>query len=88
MAIVIVFLLGISNFALHQAVLESHHPLFERYASIFRLFGGRFSLLVEYAILLASLLLISWGSLAWAWVYGAYSLSNGVAAWLILSRRI
>jgi hypothetical protein len=52
------------------------------------LLGGRFSLLVEYGILLATMLLIAWGSIAWAWVYGAYSLSNGIAAWLILSRRI
>ena len=55
MAIMIAFFLGISNFALHQAVLESHHPLFERYATIFRLFGGRFSLFVEYGILLATI---------------------------------
>lgn len=88
MAIVIAFLLGIANFALHQAVLDSRHPLLERYASFFRLLGGRFSLLVEYGILLATMLLVAWGSMAWAWVYGGYSLSNGIAAWLILTRRI
>ena len=88
MAILIAFLLGISNFALHQAVLESRHPLLERYASFFRLLGGRLSLVMEFGILLARMLLIAWGSIAWAWVYGAYSLSNGIAAWLILTRRI
>jgi len=88
MAIMIAFLLGISNFALHQAVLDSHHPLFERYATLFRLFGGRFSLPVEFGILLATMLLIAWGATVWASIYVGYSLSNGVAAWLILSRRI
>ncbi len=88
MAILIAFLLGISNFALHKAVLESGHPLLGRTRWLFHMQGGRFSLALEFAMLLAAMLLIAQGSLAWAWVYGAYSLLNAVSAWLILSGRI
>lgn len=88
MAILIAFLLGILNFALHQAVLDSRHPLLERSAWLIQGLGGRFSLALEFATLLAAMLLIAQGSMVWAWVYGVYSLVNGFAAWLILSHRI
>ena len=88
MAILIAFLFGISNFALHKAVLESGHPLLGHSRWLIHMFGGRFSMAVEFATLLAALLFISQGSLAWAWVYAAYSVLNAVSAWLILSGRI
>lgn len=88
MAIVFAFLFGVSNFALHRAVLESGHPLLAHMPGFFRLLGGRFSLILEFAVLLAAMLLIAQGILAWAWVYAAYSLLNMVSAWLILSNRI
>jgi hypothetical protein len=88
MAILIAFLFGISNFALHRAVLESGHPLLEQVPGIFRSLGGRFSLIMEFVALLVALLFIAQGVMVWAWVYAAYSLLNMVSAWLILSNRI
>lgn len=88
MGLVIIFLLGIGNFAAHKAVLESRHPLLGRVPFFFHLLGGRFSLVVEFAMLLGALLMVAQGSLGWALFYGGYTLVNLASAWLILSGRI
>ncbi|MFA7602250.1 MAG: hypothetical protein WCY29_04505 [Novosphingobium sp.] len=88
MAIVTLFLLGIVNFAMHKAVLESGHPLLGRSPWYLHLLGGRFSLGVEFFMLLGAMLMVDSGALGWAWGYGVYSLANGLAAWLILSGRV
>lgn len=88
MAFVLSFLLGIGNFAMHKAVLESHHPLLGQMPWFVHLLGGRISLMTEFLILLAALLLVAQGSAGWAIAYGFYSLVNGFGAWLILTRRI
>lgn len=88
MGILIAFLFGVANFALHKAVLESGHPLLGQVPWFYHLLGGRFSLVVEFVMLLGALLMISTGSVGWAWGYAVYSLFNGLSAWMILSRRI
>jgi hypothetical protein len=91
MAIVIVFLLGILNFAAHRAVLESGHPLVDAMPqairSLGRMLGGRLSLLVEFVMLLGALWMVDAGSTGWAIAYLGYSALNGLSAWLILSGR-
>jgi len=88
MAILVIFLLGIGNFAIHRAVLESGHPLMGRVPWFVHMLGGRVSMITEFAVLLAALLLAAEG-LPWlGWVYLAYTALNGLAAWLILSRRV
>ena len=88
MALVVLFLLGIGNFAMHKAVLESGHPLLGRSFWFMHLLGGRFSLVVEFLMLLGSMLMVSEGATGWAWGYGVYSLANAAAAWMILSGRV
>lgn len=88
MAIILTFLLGIGNFAMHKAVLESRHPLLGQVPWFFHMLGGRFSLIVEFAMLLGAMLFIEAGASGWAWGYAAYSLLNGLSAWLILSGRV
>jgi len=44
-------------------------------------------MLAEFAILLAVMLFIASGHYGWGWAYLAYSASNAIAAWLILSHR-
>lgn len=88
MAIFLLFLLGIANFAMHKAVLESGHPLLGRMPWFFHMLGGRFSLWVEFLMLLAAMLMAASGSTTWAWLYAAYSVLNGVSAWLILTGRV
>lgn len=88
MVIFFVFLLGIGNFALHRAVLGSGHPALAQMAWLVEGLGGRASLVLEFALLLAALLLAAGGHPGWAWVYLGYSALNGLAGWLILSRRM
>lgn len=88
MPILLLFLLGIANFAMHKAVIESGHPLLGRMPWFFHMLGGRFSLWVEFLMLLAAMLMSASGAIEWAWIYVAYSVMNGVSAWLILTRRI
>jgi hypothetical protein len=88
MALTLLFLMGIGNFAMHKAVLESGHPLLGRSLWFLHLLGGRFSLAVEFLMLLGSMLMVSQGAIGWAWGYAVYSLANAAAAWLILNRRV
>ncbi len=87
-AVVLILILGVANFALHKAVLESGHPLLGRVPWFVHLLGGRISLATEFLLLLAALLLTSQGLVVWAWGYLAYTAFNAAAAWLILSNRV
>lgn len=88
MLIALVFLLGIGNFAVHKAVLESRHPAFERVPQPLRKRASQATLAAEFVLLLGTLLLVASGHPGWAWGYLAYSALNGLSGWLILSRRI
>jgi hypothetical protein len=86
-ALLFTFLLGVADFALHKAVLESGHPLLRQMPFVRRL-GGRGSLAAEFVLLLGAMLLVGTGSPGWAWAYAGYTAFNAVAAWLILTRRV
>lgn len=88
MFVVLTFLLGIGNFAVHRAVLNSGHPLLGHVPWLFRMMGGRFSLMIEFIMLLGAMLMVSGGSNGWAWFYAGYSAVNAGSAWLILSGRV
>ncbi len=88
MPIALVFLLGIANFAMHKAVLESGHPLLAALPALMRSTGQRFGYGLEFFALAGSMLLAANGSEIWAWAYGAYSAVNALSAWLILTRRV
>ena len=88
MVIALIFLLGIANFALHKAVLESDHPLLGQMPWFVHMLGGRATLVTEFLVLLAALLLAANGWPGLVWAYLAYSALNAIAAWLILSGRI
>lgn len=86
--ILIVFCLGIGNFALHRAVLESGHPLIGQIPRQVGWLGRRLTLVAEFAVLLVAMLLTANGWAALAWAYAAYSALNALAAWLILTGRV
>lgn len=88
MALIFVFFLGIANFAMHKAVLESGHPLLGQVPWFFHMLNGRFGLVVEFLMLLGAMLFIDDGAYGWAWGYAVYSLMNGISAWLILSGKV
>lgn len=86
-ALLVTFLFGIANFALHKAVLESGHPLLGR-MPFMNMLGPRASLTAEFLVLLGAMLLVGNGSVLWAWAYFGYTAFNALAAWLILTRRV
>ena len=86
-ALLVIFLLGIANFALHKAVLESGNPLLAR-MPFMNMLGARASLIAEFLVLLGAMLLVGSGSVLWGWAYFGYTLFNALAAWLILTRRV
>ncbi len=88
LALIIIFLLGIGNFAMHRAVLESGHPLLGHMPSFLKLLGGRLSLLAEFMVLIFALLLAANGWASFAWAYFGYSVLNGITAWFIVSGRL
>ena len=88
MGVILVFLLGMGNFAVHKAVLESDHPMLGQVPFFYHLLGGRFSLYVEFAMLLGTLLLVWTGATGWALFYALYSAVNFTSAWLIVSGKI
>jgi len=87
MTLIIIFLLGIGNFALHRAVLESRHPKLSEVGWLSDRFGRRAMFGVEFMVLLAAMLMAANGWTFPVWGYLAYSLLNALAAWLILTRR-
>jgi hypothetical protein len=87
-ATVIIFLLGIANFAINRAVFDREHPLFARLPQSSQVLGRRAALVSEFAVLFFALLLSVEGWPGFAYAYAAYTAFNALAAWLILSRRL
>ncbi|MEM7780479.1 MAG: hypothetical protein AAF697_08835 [Pseudomonadota bacterium] len=87
-SIAIIFVLGIANFALHSAVLRNGHKMLEQMPRLIRKLGGRLTLVAEFAVLLAAMLLAANGWTSLVWIYLGYSALNAVSAWLILTGRI
>lgn len=85
--VMIVFVLGVGNFAAHKAVIASGHPALAQ-MPWYNMLGGRFSLGLEFLILLGAMLLAADGSLGWVIGYFIYSAFNFIAAWLILKGRV
>lgn len=85
---VIIFLLGIVNFAINRAVFDSAHPLFARLPQISQTLGRRAALVSEFGVLLVALMLSARGWPVFAFIYAIYTLANAAAAWLILTRRV
>ncbi|ABD27758.1 hypothetical protein Saro_3323 [Novosphingobium aromaticivorans DSM 12444] len=88
MAILITFLLGVGNFALHRAVMASGHPLLGRMPWFVHALGGRFTMAVEFLLLLAALLFAAEGNVSGPIAYVIYSVLNSFSAWLILTDRV
>lgn len=82
------FILGVGNFALHRAVLESGHQLIGQMPGFASVLGKRLTLVAEFLVLLAALALAANGWTSVSFAYLAYSALNAIAAWLILSGRI
>ncbi|KHL24737.1 hypothetical protein PK98_12455 [Croceibacterium mercuriale] len=82
MALIVAFLLGIANFALHAAVLERRRQLLAGMG--WPQWAGRASMVAEFAVLLGALLLVQGGYPQWVWLYAGYTLVNAAGGWLLL----
>ncbi|MFM2372250.1 MAG: hypothetical protein RIS85_1972, partial [Pseudomonadota bacterium] len=76
MAILITFLLGVGNFALHRAVMDSGHPLLGQIPGFFHALGGRFTLILEFLLLVAALTFAAEGNVSGPIAYVIYSVLN------------
>lgn len=88
MAILITFLLGIGNFALHRAVMDSGHPLLGRMPWFIHALNGRFTMAVEFLLLFAALMSAAQDNVSGPIAYVVYSVLNSFSAWLILTDRV
>ena len=88
MLLLVLFVLGVANFAVHRAVLDSGHPMLDALPGFYRSAGGRISLAFEFLVLLVAMLLAGNGWPGAVTAYGVYSLLNLGTAWLVLSGRI
>ncbi|MDA7787621.1 hypothetical protein N8940_00120 [Sphingomonadaceae bacterium] len=88
MIIALIFALGTANFAMHKAVLESGHPLLTQLPGGRRPGRVRLTLVLEFLVLLAAMLLAANGWPQAAYAYLFYSAINALSAWLILSGRM
>lgn len=87
-ALLAIFLLGIANFAMHKAVLESGHPFVAQMPWSVHPLAGAVTLTIEFLVLLGAMLLVGIGFTGWGWAYLGYSLVNALSAWLIVTRRV
>ena len=87
-SLALLFVLGIGNFAMHRAVLESGHPMVAQMPGFVRALGGRLTLLAEFLVLLAAMALAANGWVQVVWAYAGYTLLNAASAWLVLTGRI
>ena len=87
-AVIIIFVLGIGNFTMHRAVMESGHPMLRFWPGLAHPLGRKLALGCEFLVLLLALLLASHGWPGFALAYGAYTACNALASWLLLSGRV
>lgn len=87
MAVVLVLLLGIGNFAAQGAVMASNHPMVAR--SPLGQPAAKWTVrAIEFALLVGALTLARGGWAGAAIAYGLYTGMNLFAAWLMLKRKL
>ena len=87
--LIICFVLGVANFALHKAVVESRHPFVEDTKLYFgRHFGRSGSYVIEFVMLAAAMIFAASGSWVIVIFYTIYTLLNMLAAYLLLNGKV
>ncbi|KLE34302.1 hypothetical protein [Aurantiacibacter luteus] len=88
MALVLVFLLGVGNFALHRAVMAGGAKVLGDLDPAALRAARISSLVVEFLLLCGALYAADAGQAHWLWAYAGYSLLNLAAAWLLIARKL
>lgn len=87
-AVIIIFMLGVGNFTMHRAVVESGHPLLGHWRGFAYPMGRGIAFGTEFLVLLVALMLSTNGWPMIAWLYASYTSCNALASWLLLSGRV
>lgn len=88
MLLIICFLMGIANFAMHAAVADSGHPFVEDTKLYFGQHFGKYgSYGIELILLTGAMLFAMTGSVLVVSLYAVYTALNGLAAYLLLTGR-
>jgi hypothetical protein len=88
MYIIVIFLCGVGNFAMHKAMLESDHPLIaEARGSFRRILGPYGSYILEFIMLAAALIFANMGMASAVIFYAIYTITNCAAAFILFSNK-
>lgn len=89
MSLIILFICGIANFAMHRAMMESDAPLMvEARTGFQRIMGPYGSYIIEFAMLLLAMILANMG-MTWAvTAYVFYAGANIVGAYFLLNGKM
>ena len=88
MYIIVIFLCGVGNFAMHKAMLESDHPLIaEARGSFRRTLGPYGSYVLEFIMLAAALIFAKMGMVSSVIFYAIYTVANCAAAYILFSNK-
>ncbi|MGB3738984.1 MAG: hypothetical protein WA948_06480 [Pontixanthobacter sp.] len=87
MILAFLFILGMANFAMHRAVIESGHPMLRQIPWLAMKNGRQISFAIEYLVLVAAMLMAAHDVPGIAWGYAIYAAINGLSCWLVLSGR-
>ncbi len=88
MLLFITFILGVANFAMQKAMMESDHPLVSEARRAMRRYLGAYgSYILEFVFLIAAFFFASIGMLSGVIGYIIYTLANGAGAWVLRSRK-
>jgi hypothetical protein len=68
--------------------MDSGHPMLGRMPRFVHLLGGRFTMVMEFLLLVAALLFAAEGNVSGPIAYVVYSVLNSFSAWLILTDRV
>lgn len=89
MLLILAFLMGVGNFAMHKAVAESDHPFVRDTKRYFgKHFGKNGSYAIELMLLIGAMLFAKDGSMLIVILYGIYTGFNVFATWMLLNNRI
>ena len=87
--LIICFVLGVGNFAMHKAVIESGHPFVEDAKYYFgRHFGRNGSYAIEFVVLAAAMIFAASGSSIIVLFYAIYTAMNIIATYLLLNGKV
>ena len=87
--VILIFLCGIANFAMHEATMRSGHPAIEQMRrSMGKVLSGWGGYALEFLLLLTAMMFGAMDSAFAAPVYGGYTALTALAAWMLLSGRM